>query len=88
MLPQALDVLKPSGRLAVICFHSLEDRIVKRFMADQANPPQPPRGMPLRADQLPKPKMTLIARIRAGTEEVARNPRARSATLRVAEKVS
>jgi 16S rRNA (cytosine1402-N4)-methyltransferase len=88
VLPQALDVLKPSGRLAVICFHSLEDRIVKRFMADQANPPQPPRGMPLRADQLPKPKMTLIARIRAGTEEVARNPRARSATLRVAEKVS
>jgi 16S rRNA (cytosine1402-N4)-methyltransferase len=72
----------------VICFHSLEDRIVKRFMADQANPPQPPRGMPLRADQLPKPKMTLIARIRAGTEEIARNPRARSATLRVAEKVS
>jgi 16S rRNA (cytosine1402-N4)-methyltransferase len=88
VLPQALEVLKPAGRLAVICFHSLEDRIVKRFMADQANPPQPPRGMPLRADQLPKPKMTLIARIRAGTEEVARNPRARSATLRVAEKVS
>jgi 16S rRNA (cytosine1402-N4)-methyltransferase len=88
VLPQALDVLKPAGRLAVICFHSLEDRIVKRFMADQANPPQPPRGMPLRADQLPKPKMTLIARIRAGTEEIARNPRARSATLRVAEKVS
>ena len=88
VLPQALDVLKPAGRLAVICFHSLEDRIVKRFMADQANPPQPPRGKPLRADQLPKPKMTLIARIRAGTEEIARNPRARSATLRVAEKVS
>ncbi|MBP6095645.1 MAG: 16S rRNA (cytosine(1402)-N(4))-methyltransferase RsmH [Methyloversatilis sp.] len=88
VLPQALEVLKPAGRLAVICFHSLEDRIVKRFMADQANPPQPPRGMPLRADQLPKPKMTLIARIRAGTEEIARNPRARSATLRVAEKVS
>lgn len=88
VLPQALDVLKPSGRLAVICFHSLEDRIVKRFMADQANPPQPPRGMPLRADQLPKPKMTLIARIRAGTEEIVRNPRARSATLRIAEKVS
>lgn len=88
VLPQALAVLKPSGRLAVICFHSLEDRIVKRFMADQANPPQPPRGLPLRADQLPRPTMTLIARIRAGSEEVAANPRARSATLRVAEKAA
>lgn len=88
VLPQALAVLKPAGRLAVICFHSLEDRIVKRFMADQANPPQPPRGLPLRADQLPRPTMTLIARIRAGSEEVAANPRARSATLRVAEKVA
>ncbi|MDP2869392.1 16S rRNA (cytosine(1402)-N(4))-methyltransferase RsmH [Methyloversatilis sp.] len=88
VLPQALDVLKPSGRLAVICFHSLEDRIVKRFMADQANPPQPPRGLPLRADQLPRPTMTLIARIRAGSDEVAANPRARSATLRVAEKAA
>jgi 16S rRNA (cytosine1402-N4)-methyltransferase len=88
VLPQALAALKPAGRLAVICFHSLEDRIVKRFMADQANPPQPPRGLPLRADQLPKPTMTLIARIRAGSEELARNPRARSATLRVAEKVA
>ncbi len=87
VLPQALAALKPGGRLAVICFHSLEDRIVKRFMADQANPPQPPRGLPLRADQLPKPTMTLIARIRSGSDEVARNPRARSATLRVAEKV-
>lgn len=88
VLPQALAVLKPSGRLAVICFHSLEDRIVKRFMADQANPPQPPRGLPLRADQLPRPTMSLIARIRAGSEEVAANPRARSATLRVAEKAA
>jgi len=88
VLPQALAVLKRAGRLAVICFHSLEDRIVKRFMADQANPPQPPRGLPLRADQLPRPTMTLIARIRAGSEEVAANPRARSATLRVAEKVA
>jgi 16S rRNA (cytosine1402-N4)-methyltransferase len=88
VLPQALAVLKPAGRLAVICFHSLEDRIVKRFMADQANPPQPPRGLPLRADQLPRPTMTLIARIRASSEEVAANPRARSATLRVAEKVA
>jgi 16S rRNA (cytosine1402-N4)-methyltransferase len=88
VLPQALAALTPGGRLAVIAFHSLEDRIVKRFMADQATPPQPPRGLPLRADQLPRPTMKLIGRIRAGAEEVARNPRARSATLRVAEKVA
>jgi len=88
VLPQALAVLKPAGRLAVICFHSLEDRIVKRFMADQANPPQPPRGLPLRADQMPRPTMTLIARIRAGSEEVSANPRSRSATLRVAAKAA
>jgi 16S rRNA (cytosine1402-N4)-methyltransferase len=88
VLPQALAALKPGGRLAVISFHSLEDRIVKRYMADQASPPQPPRKLPLRADQLPKPTMKLIGRFRAGNDEVARNPRARSATLRVAEKVA
>ncbi|MBL8469712.1 16S rRNA (cytosine(1402)-N(4))-methyltransferase RsmH [Methyloversatilis discipulorum] len=88
VLPQALAALRPGGRLAVISFHSLEDRIVKRYMADQASPPQPPRNLPLRADQLPKPTMRLIGRFRAGNDEVARNPRARSATLRVAEKVA
>ncbi|WP_374338442.1 16S rRNA (cytosine(1402)-N(4))-methyltransferase RsmH [Methyloversatilis sp.] len=87
VLPQALLALKPGGRLAVISFHSLEDRIVKRYMADQASPPQPPRNLPLRADQLPRPTMTLIGRYRASRDELARNPRARSATLRVAEKV-
>lgn len=87
-LPQAEQLLAPGGRLAVISFHSLEDRIVKRYMADQASPPQPPRNLPLRADQLPKPTMKLIGRFRAGNDEVARNPRARSATLRVAEKVA
>lgn len=88
VLPQALAALRPGGRLAVISFHSLEDRIVKRYMADQASPPQPPRNLPLRADQLPKPTMKLIGRFRAGNDELARNPRARSATLRVAEKVA
>jgi 16S rRNA (cytosine1402-N4)-methyltransferase len=88
VLPQAFAALKPGGRLAVICFHSLEDRIVKRFMADQAHPPQPPRGLPLRADQLPRPTMSRVARIRAGSAELATNPRARSATLRVAEKAA
>ena len=87
-LPQALARLAPGGRLAVISFHSLEDRIVKRFLRDAATPPQPPRGVPLRADQLPAPRMRLVGKaIRAGTAEVAANPRARSAVLRVAEKL-
>jgi 16S rRNA (cytosine1402-N4)-methyltransferase len=88
VLPRALSVLKPGGRLAVISFHSLEDRIVKRFMADQVSPPQPPRHLPLRADQLPQATMRLIGRYRPGADELQRNPRARSATLRVAEKVA
>ena len=87
-LPQALARLAPGGRLAVISFHSLEDRIVKRFLRDAATPPQPPKGVPLRADQLPAPRMRLVGKaIRAGTAEVAANPRARSAVLRVAEKL-
>lgn len=86
-LPQALGRLKPGGRLAVISFHSLEDRIVKRFLRDAANPPQPPRGVPVRAADLPAPTLRLVGKaIRAGAAELATNPRARSATLRVAEK--
>jgi 16S rRNA (cytosine1402-N4)-methyltransferase len=87
-LPRALARLKPGGRLAVISFHSLEDRIVKRFMRDAATPPQPPKGVPIRAADLPAPTLRLVGKaIRAGTAEVAANPRARSAVLRVAEKL-
>ncbi|MDX9996169.1 MAG: 16S rRNA (cytosine(1402)-N(4))-methyltransferase RsmH [Rhodocyclaceae bacterium] len=86
-LPQALGRLRPGGRLAVISFHSLEDRIVKRFLRDAANPPQPPKGVPVRAADLPAPTVRLVGKaIRAGASELAANPRARSATLRVAEK--
>jgi 16S rRNA (cytosine1402-N4)-methyltransferase len=86
-LPQALGRLGPGGRLAVISFHSLEDRIVKRFLRAQAQPPQPPKGLPVRAADLPAPTLRLIGKaIRAGAAEVAANPRARSAVLRVAEK--
>lgn len=85
VLGQALDVLAPAGRLAVISFHSLEDRIVKRFMLHHARGPELPRGMPLPPD-LPLPRLVIVGKaMRASGEEVATNPRARSAMLRVAE---
>jgi len=85
-LPQILDLLTPGGRLAVISFHSLEDRIVKRFMRDAARADVPIR-LPLRERELPQPRLRLIGKpVRPSAEEIAANPRARSATLRVAER--
>ncbi len=86
-LPQALSLLKPGGRLVVISFHSLEDRIVKNFMRQQSTPDAMPKNLPLRADQLPKAAVRLIGKaIKPSVAEVAANPRARSAVMRVAEK--
>ena len=88
MLPQAVARLAPGGRLAVISFHSLEDRIVKRFMRDAARP-QLPRELPLKASEMPQPVLRLVGRAqRASPDETRRNPRARSATLRVAERTA
>jgi 16S rRNA (cytosine1402-N4)-methyltransferase len=85
-LPQILDLLTPGGRLAVISFHSLEDRIVKRFMRDAAHANVPIR-LPLRERELPQPRLRLIGKpVRPSAEEIAANARARSATLRVAER--
>ncbi len=86
-LARAFDRLAPHGRLVVISFHSLEDRIVKQFMASRARLPQPDRRLPIRAVDLPKPEMRLLGRIKPGDFEVAANPRARSAIMRVAERV-
>lgn len=83
-LDAALEKLAPHGRLAVISFHSLEDRIVKRFMAAQANAPQPDRRLPIRAVDLPQPALKLLAKMKPSDAEVAANPRARSAIMRVA----
>ena len=85
-LPQILELLRPGGRLAVISFHSLEDRIVKRFTRDAARADVPIR-LPLRERELPQPRLRLVGKpLRASAQEIAANPRARSATLRVAER--
>ena len=88
-LPQALELLHEGGRLAVISFHSLEDRIVKRFMRDNSQPPPVPRGLAVREDERKPPRLRLIGKpVRPGPNELAVNPRARSAVLRIAEKLS
>jgi 16S rRNA (cytosine1402-N4)-methyltransferase len=87
-LPEAVDLLERGGRLAVISFHSLEDRIVKRFLRERSSADRLPRGVPVRASELPQPELALVGRaVKPGEAEVRRNPRARSAVLRVAEKV-
>ena len=87
-LPRAVARLAPGGRLAVICFHSLEDRIVKRFLRDAAHPPQPHKSVPVRAVDLPQQVMNLVGKAMfPSAAEIAANPRCRSAVLRVAQKI-
>lgn len=87
-LNQAYERLAPFGRLVVISFHSLEDRMVKRFMADKANVPQPHRRLPVRAVDLPMPLMKLLGRVKPSEQEIAVNPRARSAVMRSAMRLT
>jgi len=86
MLPQALSRLAAGGRLAVISFHSLEDRLVKRFLRACAADGLPEQ-LPIRARDLPEAALRIVGKpVRASAAEVAANPRARSATLRVAQR--
>lgn len=87
-LEQAITVLAPGGRLVVISFHSLEDRIVKRFMREQARGEQAPRNLPIRDLPARGKALRLVGKaIRPSGAEIARNPRSRSAVLRVAERL-
>ena len=87
VLPQCLSVLKMGGRLAVISFHSLEDRMVKKFIRTAARGEDFPIDLPVTADQI-HPQMRIVGKaVRASEEELRYNPRARSAVMRVAEKV-
>jgi 16S rRNA (cytosine1402-N4)-methyltransferase len=87
-LAAALDMLCVGGRLVVISFHSLEDRLVKRYMRDMARGDSLPRGVPVTDSQLNR-RMRLVGRsVKASAEEVADNVRARSAVMRIAEKIN
>lgn len=87
LLDQSLEVLEPGGSLVVISFHSLEDRIVKRFMKTQVKGKQLPKGLPVTDDQIARTMKLACKASKPGNEEVKENPRARSAVLRAAIKL-
>jgi len=86
VLPQAVEMLAPAGRLVMISFHSLEDRMVKRFIRNQARGVDFPDNLPIKACDIHSPLRAIGKPIRPSAEEILRNPRARSAILRVAER--
>ena len=90
LMESIFDILRLGGRLLVISFHSLEDRLVKRFFKTQSSPPRIPRGLPLRDSEIPSDiRLHIVSKaIKAGAEEIAANPRARSAVLRIVERAA
>lgn len=87
-LPAALEILKPGGRLVVISFHSLEDRIVKRFFKEGAQGKQLPKNLPIQDIELDKTLRILTKPVKASEGELVENIRSRSAIMRVAEKLT
>jgi len=87
VLAQALEVLAPGGRLVVISFHSLEDRLVKRFIRQQEQGDPIPKGLPVRDEQLNRTMRACGKALKASDAEVDKNLRSRSAVMRVAEKL-
>ena len=90
-LKGALSVLAPGGRLSIISFHSLEDRLVKRFMRDQSRGPQVPAGIPMTESQLKAlggRELKTLGKLIPGEAEVNENSRARSSVLRIAERTA
>lgn len=86
-LNKAWRYLALHGRMSVISFHSLEDRIVKKFFTGKATVNMPDRRLPIRANELPQPEMKLLGKMKPSGEEIRRNARARSAILRIATRV-
>ena len=88
LLESIFEVLKVGGRVLIISFHSLEDRLVKRFFKAQSSAPKIPRGLPIMESQLVSNiRLKVIGKvIKAGAAELSTNPRSRSAVLRVAER--
>ena len=88
VLQQSVRVLKPGGRLVVISFHSLEDRIVKRFIRNESGAKYNPGRLPIKEVDIAKGDLKQVGKaLKAGKSEISQNPRARSAVMRVAERV-